>query len=111
MMWTSLSLLAVLAGSPAMSDTKAQDEAVVLAKQTLASQLKAAAGGIEVIQVDAVDWPDSSLGCPQPGMMYAQMIVSGYKVVLSTGGATYPVHIGSGRAVICTQSKARKTLD
>lgn len=55
MMWTSLSLLAVLAGSPAMSDTKAQDEAVVLAKQTLASQLKAAAGGIEVVQVDAVD--------------------------------------------------------
>lgn len=41
---------------------------------------------IEVIRAEAVQWRDSSLGCPEPGMTYLQVIVDGYWVVLAAGG-------------------------
>jgi hypothetical protein len=41
---------------------------------------------IEVIRAEAVQWRDGSLGCPEPGQSYIQMIVDGYWVVLAAGG-------------------------
>ena len=32
--------------------------------------------------------PDGSLGCPQPGLAYTQMIVDGYKSSSKAGGRT-----------------------
>jgi hypothetical protein len=37
---------------------------------------------IEMMLADAVTWSDGSLGCPQPGRMYTQALVPGYRVVL-----------------------------
>jgi hypothetical protein len=44
---------------------------------------------ISVIQAQAVVWGDGSLGCPQPGMEYAQSLVNGYWVVLEVEGKPY----------------------
>lgn len=44
------------------------------------------------IQVEAVDWPDAGLGCPQPGEMYASVITPGYRIVLETASESYDVH-------------------
>lgn len=66
------------------------------------------------IQVEAVDWPDAGLGCPQPGQMYASVITPGYRIALDTGGDTgggtgaesYAVHTSSrldGPFVLCEQ--------
>jgi hypothetical protein len=50
----------------------------------------------------AVEWPDSSLGCPQPGMAYMQVITPGYKVVLAAGEATYDYHASErGSFLLC----------
>lgn len=54
----------------------------------------AARAGIDVdsptvIRAEAVAWPDGSLGCPQPGVVYTQALVPGYWVVLSQGGREY----------------------
>lgn len=38
-----------------------------------------------VVQAEAVVWPDGSLGCPQPGMMYTQALVNGYQVQILAG--------------------------
>jgi len=35
---------------------------------------------LSVVRSEAVEWPDSSLGCPEPGQFYTQAIVSGYWV-------------------------------
>ena len=35
----------------------------------LASKRKLAPESVQVVLVQAVDWPDTSLGCPQPGML------------------------------------------
>lgn len=41
---------------------------------------------VTVIQAEAVEWPDGSLGCPKPGEAYLQVITPGYKVVLELAG-------------------------
>lgn len=40
---------------------------------------------LAIIQDQAVVWPDGSLGCPQPGMMYTQALVDGYHVLVQAG--------------------------
>lgn len=101
-------LLLVLAMTAA--EDKEQDVAVALAKKTLCGKLGVSADAVQVEKAEAVDWPDASLGCPEKGMMYAQMITPGHKVWLKVGGKTYPVHVGAGRAVVCGgPSKATRT--
>lgn len=49
-----------------------------------------------------VQWSDSSLGCPQPDQVYAQVIVPGYLIVLAVGEQKYNVHTDlNGNAVVC----------
>ena len=61
---------------------------VELATADLADHLNVDEGAIEVVSVQPVTWPDGSLGCPQPGEVYTQALVDGYKVVLGTNGRT-----------------------
>ncbi|WP_026369158.1 hypothetical protein [Kallotenue papyrolyticum] len=74
--------------------------AVQLALQMLAGTLGCRPEAIEVIDAEAVEWPDSSLGCPQPGMMYMQVITPGYRVVLEHGGQRYTFHTDAGRRAV-----------
>jgi len=46
-------------------------------------------GEVVVRGAEAIQFPDGSLGCPQPGMMYTQMVVPGYRVVVQAGGKTF----------------------
>jgi hypothetical protein len=39
-----------------------------------------ATADLEVVRAQYVDWPDGSLGCPEPGMYYTQAIEPGYWV-------------------------------
>jgi len=65
---------------------------VQLAKEDLARRLDVSVSEISVISVEAVDWPDTSLGCPQPGMAYAQVITPGYLIVLGAAAQNYEYH-------------------
>lgn len=44
---------------------------------------------VKLISAQAVTWPDGSLGCPQPGVMYTQMLVPGYRIVVTAQEKTY----------------------
>jgi hypothetical protein len=72
---------------------------VDLAIAQLAEQLDVEVGLIRVERVEPVDFPDASLGAPQPDMMYAQVITPGYVVELSYQGVPYVFH-GSGQQVV-----------
>ncbi|MBX2998921.1 MAG: hypothetical protein KF893_10460 [Caldilineaceae bacterium] len=64
------------------------------------------ADDITVVSVEAVEWPDGSLGCPQPGMMYGQVVTPGYLIILEAAGESYPFHTGrnpEGQLVLCTE--------
>lgn len=73
------------------------------ALRDLASQLGAPAKDIRIVEAEAVMWSDSSLGCPQPGMMYAQVVTPGYKYVLESAGERFNYHAGNGRVIQCAQ--------
>mgnify|MGYP005841997265 CR=1 FL=1 len=65
-----------------------------------------APAALRIIAVEAVNWPDAALGCPQPDMIYAAVITPGYRVVLATADATIVVHTDSrldGEKVICSE--------
>ncbi len=71
------------------------------ARQDLSKRLGMSLEEIEVQSVKAVEWPDASLGCPQPGMMYAQVITPGYRILLKAGDETYEYHSDQKRAILC----------
>lgn len=49
-----------------------------------------------LVSAEAVTWPDSSLGCPTPGVSYTQAQVDGMRVVVSVDGKRYDYRFGSG---------------
>jgi hypothetical protein len=64
-----------------------------------------AAEEITIERAEAVVWRDGSLGCPQPGMMYLQVLTPGYLVVVRVGDDLYSYHAGeSGHFILCEQS-------
>src|SRR5262245_13031868 len=97
----------LLGAAMATAEDRAQDDAVALARKTLADELKTAAADAQLEKVEAVEWSDTSLGCPEKGKMYAQMITPGYRVVLQANGRSHEVHVGGNRAVICGTQGAR----
>ncbi|MDD5371523.1 MAG: hypothetical protein PHQ40_20790, partial [Anaerolineaceae bacterium] len=51
---------------------------------------------IEIVDASSVTWPDSSLGCPKPGMVYTQVLVDGILIRFRVGGQIYEYHGGGG---------------
>lgn len=59
---------------------------------------------ISVLSFEAQDFPDSSLGCPQPEQMYTQVITPGYQVVLEAQGQVYDYRItDQDNVILCEQ--------
>lgn len=81
------------------------EQAIVASATALLTQELAVAGSaITLISITAVDWPDASLGCPEPGMMYAAVITPGYELVFDVSGQEYRVHTADfpgGPQVVC----------
>lgn len=77
-------------------DVSSAAEAAQYAVRDLAAKLGIPAGSITVAEKGETTWPDTSLGMPEPGMMYAQMLIDGFRVVLLAGEKTYEYHFGNG---------------
>ena len=73
------------------------------AREALANWLGISSEEIEVLEVEEVEWPDTSLGCPGPGMVYVQVIVPGWRVVMTVESTTYEYHWGGGHGVVCDE--------
>lgn len=43
-------------------------------------------GAIIVLRAESIIWPDGSLGCPEPGMIYTDAPVDGYWIELDAAG-------------------------
>lgn len=62
------------------------------AASALAAELGIGADAVRVTSAERTEWPDSSLGCPEPGKAYLQMITPGYRVLLHANGESYEYH-------------------
>ena len=65
---------------------------VQLARADLAQRLSISTDEISLVEATEVEWSDSSLDCPQPGMEYLQVITPGYRIVLQVNGQSYEYH-------------------
>lgn len=83
------------------SGSNKRDLAIVRAREALR-----AAGvdpsALTVTGAEQVTWPDSSLGCPQAGIQYLQVLTAGYRVELAGAQEKYVVHVAGNRSVVCT---------
>ncbi|HEV7515081.1 MAG TPA: hypothetical protein VGR07_02150 [Thermoanaerobaculia bacterium] len=80
-----------------------EEEATALARAALGQELGIAPapfGDIELVRAEPVDWPDASLGCPEKGMAYAQVVIPGWRMTLRAAGREWRVHVGGHRAVV-----------
>jgi len=56
------------------------------------SQFNVPSSQVTVTSIEPKAWPDTSLGCPEPGQVYAQHVVPGWIVKVEYNGATYEFH-------------------
>lgn len=75
------------------------------AKTDLAARLSIEHEAVKVVSAQSVVWPDRSLGCPQPGMIYPQVLADGYRIELQVNNRIYAYHGGEGRGpFLCENS-------
>ncbi len=86
---------------PAASLPEGSEVALERALADLAARLNVDKSAIQVAGVEKRMWSDASLGCPQPGMMYAQVITPGFLIRLIAEGKTYTYHTSLTHAVLC----------
>jgi len=56
---------------------------------------------IRIVSVTPHEWPDRSLGCPKPGIGYAQVITPGYLIILQAGDQQLEYHSDQAQVVFC----------
>ena len=55
---------------------------------------------VEVVAFELTEWPDSSLGCPEPGRAYLTVITPGYRIILRANGTDFEYHTNEKNMVI-----------
>jgi len=75
------------------------ENVVALAKESLVEHAGVSVDEIVVEDVKEVEFPDASLGVPEPDRVYAQVITPGYVIRLKARGEVYEYH-GAGKRVV-----------
>lgn len=89
--------------APASPNPEAQSVIDATVREA-ASYAAVAATDVKVQQLEAREWPDSSLGCPRPGLMYSQIVTPGYLIVVQAGERVLEYHSDArGRVVLCRE--------
>ncbi len=86
----------------------ALQQMVTQAKTDLAERLDINRGQIDLLELKEVVWPDTSLGCPRPGMAYPQVTRDGHLIRLRAGKRTYEYHSGQSRAPFLCEHPAKR---
>ena len=92
----------------AMSGQTAKEEAIEIAREALQEKAGVSLASVRVRRAEAVEWPDSSLGCPEEGKVYGQVVTPGYRLLMEAEGKLYRVHVGGGEAIGCGNAVERR---
>lgn len=67
---------------------------------------------LRIASVQAVTWSDGALGCPQPGRMYTQALVPGWRIEVAAPAVAALLYRASQRGgwVWCTADRATPAL-
>lgn len=105
---TTLCLMIALSSFAVAAD---QPAPVQNAIERLGRLLQIAPEQVQVVSVQGVDWPDTSLGAPRPGHMYAQVITQGYRVMLAAKGQRFEYHTDMGTRAVLAAVDGRAAAD
>ena len=73
------------------------------ARSDLAARIAVPEEEIAITGAAAVTWNDGSIGCPQPGMFYTQVLVEGARVTLLHDDTTYAYHQSGDGLFLCAE--------
>lgn len=85
-------------------------QVVAAARTDLAQRLGVSENESSVSLVEAVEWPDGSLGCPQPGMSYVQVLTPGFRLILQVEGTAYEYHTDTRQTVVLCEEISMSDL-
>lgn len=86
--------------TPTPAPDPIQDDIIRLAISDLAARLSIDPELVHIISAESTLWPDSSLGCPQPGEAYAQVLTEGVLIQLEADDQIYEYHTDTGAQLI-----------
>ena len=89
---------------PSPTPSPSSGNPVDQAKADLSGRLGVSAEEVKLVSANEVTWRDSSLGCPQPGMHYAQVLTNGTQIILTAGGKQYHYHSSAKRPPFLCES-------
>ena len=73
-----------------------------------ARRFEVAESAVVLSAAEQVTWGDGSLGCPEPGRMYTQALVPGYRVTATTPAGRMRYHTDSrGQVAACAHPRPR----
>lgn len=95
----------VLRGEQLVAMDPVAAEMVALAQRQVAQELDLPTRRAQLVDVYAVTWPDSSLGCPLPDQTYDPIHIDGYRIVIIAGETEYAFHTDSVMLVLCPRGR------
>jgi len=99
-------LLLVLANGPGVALAHhTGGEPGDIARTTVADALGVEPASVRIVAIEPRDFPDGSLGCPQPGAAYAQVITPGHRVLVEVDGRRFDVRVAGSAGRICRPRK------
>ncbi len=93
-----LSSILIACGEPPPASSSEPGE---VAKRVIAEFLSLPVTEATLVSLEARDFNDASLGCPTPGMSYAQVITPGFRVVVEADGRRFDVRVSGTHGRIC----------
>ena len=89
------------------ADKDAARKALIAARQAYVEAQRLPYIGPVMLDFDSVEWGDTSLGCPMPGMVYAQVITPGFRLVFDYQGQQNEYHTDrDGSSVVACDTGA-----
>jgi len=87
-----LDFITLVKGDIEQGEFGALQQLVDLARVDLAQRLDVELEAVTVVSVQETEFEDASLGVPEPGKAYAQVLTPGHVIQLRAEGVTYDYH-------------------
>ena len=98
---------ALTPGTNGLNDPTEREEAMIeLCKANLAQRLGVSRNSIKLVSITSEEFGDVSLGCPQPGFVYAQVITPGYVVILQADSRNFEYHTDKNSLIVLCEPMA-----
>ena len=75
-----------------------------------AKRFRVAESAVVLARAEQLTWSDGSLGCPEPGQVYSQMLVAGFRVDATTSAGALTYHTDARGHVVSCGARSPRSL-